>query len=669
MEELGHRRVRASTGSSRLSYRLLGLISFLTAGPDEVRAWPIPDGSTAVDAAGAIHTDLAKGFIRAETVAYEDLLALGSMAEARKARQAPLGGQDLPGPRRRRARDPVQQVARTGRGRSVQAAARVEVDEDRLEVDVARRRRRRHRHRRRPRPRRPGRPRGPARKLSLLVRRDVDRGGQPVVADVDEAVVALELVGDRLDEGIVVVACPGSGGGSSGRARRTPRAPTRTRGRGGRPSRPRRRPRAARRRTRSTPMRRGSGPAVYARRCRWPGRRVEVVHVGSACRDIAPDDPRGWRLGGGVTYAALTHGPARAADGGGRRRRRARPRRATSSTCCATPASTSCSCRSPRARSSTTSRRRRAGPDLRRASASRCRSRPLPAAWRRRAAGRSCRSPASSPTPGPTVVPPDAPTSAVGWQGLLRDLRAGRAGRAAGRRGRRRSLAPGGPRRGQPPRRRPGDADRGRCAALLQPGADLLVTQGARGRPADRTSGADGPAEVAALPADRDRPRDSTRPAPATRSSPRSCASVLRPAIVGRRRSRRPLDLRFAAAAGSLVVEGPGSPASRTAPRSSSGGRGSGSAGRSSRATAPQVGARRRRSDDRRVEPTAPARRPSRRRSRRAAPRRSASSRGSGRPSRRARSATASPRGDGRERAAGGRAGGARAASRARSRR
>ena len=67
-----------------LSYRLLGLISFLTAGPDEVRAWPIPDGSTAVDAAGAIHTDLAKGFIRAETVPYEDLIALGSIAEARK---------------------------------------------------------------------------------------------------------------------------------------------------------------------------------------------------------------------------------------------------------------------------------------------------------------------------------------------------------------------------------------------------------------------------------------------------------------------------------------------------------------------------------------------------------------------------------------------------------
>lgn len=68
-----------------LSYRLLGLISFLTAGPDEVRAWPIPDGSTAVDAAAAIHTDLAHGFIRAETVAYEDLVELGSIAEARRA--------------------------------------------------------------------------------------------------------------------------------------------------------------------------------------------------------------------------------------------------------------------------------------------------------------------------------------------------------------------------------------------------------------------------------------------------------------------------------------------------------------------------------------------------------------------------------------------------------
>lgn len=68
----------------RDSYRLLGLISFFTAGPDETRAWTIPEGSTAVDAAGAIHSDLARGFIRAEVVAYDDLIELGSMAEARK---------------------------------------------------------------------------------------------------------------------------------------------------------------------------------------------------------------------------------------------------------------------------------------------------------------------------------------------------------------------------------------------------------------------------------------------------------------------------------------------------------------------------------------------------------------------------------------------------------
>lgn len=68
----------------RLSYRLLGLISFFTAGPDETRAWTIPEGSTAVDAAGAIHTDLARGFIRAEVVRWEDLVELGSTAEARR---------------------------------------------------------------------------------------------------------------------------------------------------------------------------------------------------------------------------------------------------------------------------------------------------------------------------------------------------------------------------------------------------------------------------------------------------------------------------------------------------------------------------------------------------------------------------------------------------------
>jgi GTP-binding protein YchF len=84
MEELGLRQSSLDRVIG-LSYRLLGLISFLTAGPDEVRAWPIREGSTAVDAAAAIHTDLARGFIRAEVVAYEDLLRLHTMAEARKA--------------------------------------------------------------------------------------------------------------------------------------------------------------------------------------------------------------------------------------------------------------------------------------------------------------------------------------------------------------------------------------------------------------------------------------------------------------------------------------------------------------------------------------------------------------------------------------------------------
>jgi hypothetical protein len=68
----------------RLSYGLLGLISFLTVGPDECRAWTVRAGATAPEAAGKIHTDLKRGFIRAEVVRYEDLVACGSEAEAKK---------------------------------------------------------------------------------------------------------------------------------------------------------------------------------------------------------------------------------------------------------------------------------------------------------------------------------------------------------------------------------------------------------------------------------------------------------------------------------------------------------------------------------------------------------------------------------------------------------
>jgi GTP-binding protein YchF len=66
------------------SYNLLGLISFLTAGPDEVRAWTIRRNTPAVEAAGAIHSDIQRGFIRAEIVAYDDLIKAGGMTEAKK---------------------------------------------------------------------------------------------------------------------------------------------------------------------------------------------------------------------------------------------------------------------------------------------------------------------------------------------------------------------------------------------------------------------------------------------------------------------------------------------------------------------------------------------------------------------------------------------------------
>jgi GTP-binding protein YchF len=83
MEDLGI--AEASRGRIiRLTYGLLGLFSFFTAGEDECRAWTLSIGDSAVDAAAAIHSDLARGFIRAEVVTYEDLMACGSMAEARK---------------------------------------------------------------------------------------------------------------------------------------------------------------------------------------------------------------------------------------------------------------------------------------------------------------------------------------------------------------------------------------------------------------------------------------------------------------------------------------------------------------------------------------------------------------------------------------------------------
>ena len=80
----------------RTSYDLVGLQSFFTVGEDEVRAWTVRKGATALEAAGAIHSDLARGFIRAEVVAYEDLIAAGSMAEAKKAAALRLEGKEYP---------------------------------------------------------------------------------------------------------------------------------------------------------------------------------------------------------------------------------------------------------------------------------------------------------------------------------------------------------------------------------------------------------------------------------------------------------------------------------------------------------------------------------------------------------------------------------------------
>lgn len=85
------------SGLNRLvkkSYSLLGLISFLTSGSDECRAWTIKKGTKAPQAAGKIHTDFEKGFIRAEVVSYDDLMACGTYAAAREKGLVRLEGKD-----------------------------------------------------------------------------------------------------------------------------------------------------------------------------------------------------------------------------------------------------------------------------------------------------------------------------------------------------------------------------------------------------------------------------------------------------------------------------------------------------------------------------------------------------------------------------------------------
>ncbi|MGO2659707.1 redox-regulated ATPase YchF [Mycetocola reblochoni] len=92
----------ASTGQTesgldqlaRIGFATLGLQTYLTAGPKETRAWTIPQGAKAPQAAGVIHTDFERGFIKAEVISFDDLVATGSVAEARAKGKARMEGKD-----------------------------------------------------------------------------------------------------------------------------------------------------------------------------------------------------------------------------------------------------------------------------------------------------------------------------------------------------------------------------------------------------------------------------------------------------------------------------------------------------------------------------------------------------------------------------------------------
>ena len=93
LEDLG----LSESGLDRIiktSYELLGLISYLTAGEPEVRAWTISKGTLAPQAAGKIHTDFEKGFIRAEVIAFDDFIKYGDMAAAKEKGLVRLEGKN-----------------------------------------------------------------------------------------------------------------------------------------------------------------------------------------------------------------------------------------------------------------------------------------------------------------------------------------------------------------------------------------------------------------------------------------------------------------------------------------------------------------------------------------------------------------------------------------------
>src|SRR5699024_3497397 len=94
MLEMAGREESAMDQLARVGFETLGLQTYLTAGPKEARAWTIHNGDTAPEAAGVIHTDFQRGFIRAEIVSFDDLVEAGSMAEAKARGKVRLEGKD-----------------------------------------------------------------------------------------------------------------------------------------------------------------------------------------------------------------------------------------------------------------------------------------------------------------------------------------------------------------------------------------------------------------------------------------------------------------------------------------------------------------------------------------------------------------------------------------------
>ena len=280
--------------------------------------------------------------------------------------------------------------------------------------------------------------------------------------------------------------------------------------------------------------------------------RVEVVHVGSACRDVAPDDPRGWRLGGGVTYAALTTArlglrtaavigvDAEASDA-----HELGVLRDAGVDILRVPLAEGPIYHNVETTSGRVQTCVRVGVPL---------GIPvLPDAWLA-APGWSIVPVAGEVSDDWAVVIPANTYVGVAWQGFLRDLAPGQ--RVARRAPRpspilRRADLVGVSHHDVAPETQVAD-----LWSLLHPGADLLVTRGADGGLLIHV-GDDGPSETLRyLPTSTDREIDPTGAGDTFLAALH--ATVLRPAIAGRRRSRYRLDLRFAAAAGSLAVEGHG---------------------------------------------------------------------------------------------------------------